>query len=187
MKIDYFIAVFKKVVGSNIDHPKGKLLRLLKYTKGEAKETICHCVQLPTYTCYNTAIDLLRKRFGDRHLISATYRKELRNWQQLRYSDGPAFRTFLNFVVKCQSFIHDDWSVLDTPETICMLASKLPPQLTDRWNRKAMMYRQKKHSEPKLAECEKFLEDETTLINDPLYSSTEANHWIQGENTRQAK
>jgi len=38
MKIDYSIAVFKEVVESNIDDPKGRLLRLLKYTKGEAKQ-----------------------------------------------------------------------------------------------------------------------------------------------------
>jgi len=40
MKIDYCIAVFKKVVEPNIDFPKGRLLRLLKYTKGEAKKTM---------------------------------------------------------------------------------------------------------------------------------------------------
>ena len=170
MKVDYFIAVFKEVVESNIDDQKGRLLRLLKYTKGEARETIRHCVQLSAETCYDTAINLLRKRFGDRHLILSTYRKELRNWQPLRYNDASAFRTFLNFVVKCQSFICDDWSVLDTPDTICMLASKLPPALIDLWNRKAMMHRKSKLGEPRLAEFAKFLEEETTLINDPLYS-----------------
>ena len=40
----YFIAIFKEAVESKIDDPRGCLARLIKYTKGEAKELIKHCV-----------------------------------------------------------------------------------------------------------------------------------------------
>ena len=170
LQIDYFLAIFKEVVESNIDDPKGRLLRLLKYTTGEAREAIRHCVQLPSDTCYKVAIKLLRKRFGDCHLILSTYRNELRNWQPLKLNDAKGFRQFLNLIVKCQSFVCDDWSILDTPDTICCLVSKLPPPLVDRCNRKVLSHRQRHRTEPKLAEFVPFIEEETILINDPLYS-----------------
>ena len=60
--------------------------------------------------------------------------------------------------------------VIDTPETISTLVSKLPPTLVDRWNRKVMFFRHEKHEEPKLAAFIEFVERETILVNDPLYS-----------------
>ena len=38
----YFMAVFKEVVQYKIDDPHGRLVRLLKYTEGKARETIKH-------------------------------------------------------------------------------------------------------------------------------------------------
>ena len=40
----YFMSVFKEAVAYKIDDPRGRLLRLLKYTEGEARETIKHCI-----------------------------------------------------------------------------------------------------------------------------------------------
>jgi len=42
--------------------------------------------------------------------------------------------------------------------------------MADRWNRKVMILRRTKLKEPKLAEFISFIEQETVLINDPLYS-----------------
>ena len=43
----YFMSVFKESVEYKIDDPHGRLVRLLKYTEGEARETIKHCSQQP--------------------------------------------------------------------------------------------------------------------------------------------
>ena len=169
LNFTFFMMMFKEVVETKIDDQKGRLTRLLKYTTGEARETIKHCIQYKE-NGYDKAVKLLHKRYGDPHLILATYRKQIRDWPTIKFSDGKSFREFLNFIVKCESFICDDWNILDSPETICMLISKLPVPLVDRWNRKVMSFRQIQRKEPKLAELIKFVEQETLLVNDPLYS-----------------
>ena len=44
----HFVALFREVVESKIEDPRGMLIRLLKYTSGEAKELVNHCIQLPS-------------------------------------------------------------------------------------------------------------------------------------------
>ena len=41
----YFISVFREVVELKIDDPHGRLVRLLIYAEGEARDTIKHCIQ----------------------------------------------------------------------------------------------------------------------------------------------
>ena len=42
----YFMALFKEAVEKKICDRKGRLTRLVKFTRGEAKELIQHCIQL---------------------------------------------------------------------------------------------------------------------------------------------
>ena len=48
----YFMTLFHEVVEKRIDDPRGRLARLLKYTSGNAKEMIKHCVQESPTMCY---------------------------------------------------------------------------------------------------------------------------------------
>ena len=40
----YFMALFCEIVETKIQDPRGRLTRLLKYTVGEEKELIKHCI-----------------------------------------------------------------------------------------------------------------------------------------------
>ena len=54
----------------------------------------------------------------------------------LKAGDATAFRKLFNFLIKCQSIESDGhFNPLVTPEIICMVLSKLPLHLQDRWNR----------------------------------------------------
>eukprot|EP00794_Sanderia_malayensis_P019359 gene19359-21279_t len=64
MEYQYFMATFRKVVEKKIADPMGRLTRLIKYTSGEAKELIRHCIQLPPKVCYKEAKALLTKVWG---------------------------------------------------------------------------------------------------------------------------
>ncbi|XP_066912660.1 uncharacterized protein [Clytia hemisphaerica] len=166
----HFISVFKEAVESKIPNPRGRLTRLMKYTTAEAHEAIKHCIQLPSAYGYSSALDILKKRFGNPHLILSAYRNQIKNMQSLRFSNPKGFREFLNHLTKWQTFYCDHSNVLDSPETIRLLLEKLPPPLIDRWNRKAMILRQSNATEPTLKHFVAFMEQETTLVNDPLYS-----------------
>ena len=57
----YFVALFREVVESKVDHPRGKITRLIKYTSGDAKEFIKRCVQIPSGEVFKHSKYLLEK------------------------------------------------------------------------------------------------------------------------------
>ena len=56
LEYEYFRATFSDVVESKIADPKGRLIRLLKYTSGDAKELIKNCILDKDDGCFNEAI-----------------------------------------------------------------------------------------------------------------------------------
>ena len=103
MEFHYFMAVFHEVVEKKVDDARGRLTRLIKFTKGEAKEIVKNCIQLPPGLGYKTAKRLLIERFGDPHRISAAYRKQIKRWPQIKAGDADAYRKFQNFLIKCDN------------------------------------------------------------------------------------
>ena len=172
MEYQYFMATFREVGEKRIADPMGRLTRLIKYTSGEAKELIRHCIQLPPNVCYKEAKALLTKEYGDSYRISAAYMKELRRWPQVKYADALSFRTFYRFLVKCQSSMKagPHLQALNTPEILQILQSKLPGNLQERWNRKVFGLKRDELRAAEFIDFVNLIEEETRLVNDPLYS-----------------
>ena len=123
----YFMALFSEVVETKIDDPRGRLTRLIKYTVGEPKELIKHCIQLPHNRGYQIAVTLLEKAYGNPDKILLSYRKEVKECQQIKFGDAKAFQTFDKFLLKCESISDSQQcNVMDTPEVLCMPIAKLP-------------------------------------------------------------
>ena len=40
----HFMALFEEIVESKVEDPRGRLIRLFKFTSGDAKELINHCI-----------------------------------------------------------------------------------------------------------------------------------------------
>ena len=76
-----------------------------------------------------------------------------------------------SFLLKCESISDSQqWNARDTPEMLCMLIAKLPGGLMNRWNRKVQAIRKKHLGEPDLQDLIKFIEEETILVNNLLFS-----------------
>ena len=103
LNYQYFMATFKEVVENRINDPHGQLIRLIKYTKGEAKELVMNCIHQPPREWYQIAKMLLEKSYGDPHQLLGSYRKEIKEWQQLKLGDAAGFRKFSNFLVQCHN------------------------------------------------------------------------------------
>ena len=167
----YFIALFREVVESKVDDPRGKLTRLIKYTSGDARELIKHCIQLPSNEGFKHVRYLLEKINGNPHKILASYRKEVKNWQPIKFGDGIAFRWFHNFLLRCKSVATNQrWNALDNLDILCMLPSELPSGIMERWNREVLKIRRQQHQEPNLKDLTKYVEGEAILMSDPLFS-----------------
>ena len=114
--------VFKDVVERKIKDPRGKLTRLIKYTRGEAKVLITNCIQQPLSENYKNALKLLKGRYGDLHKILATYTREIKRWLVLEAGDLSPSRLYHTFLLKCQSITSSQsWKVLESPEALSLM------------------------------------------------------------------
>ena len=92
----HFMALFKEVIEIKVEDPRGRLIRLLKYTSGEAKELINHCIQLPSNEGFKYAKFLLEEVYGNPQ-------KLIKQWPQIKFGDARAFRKFHTFLLKCRT------------------------------------------------------------------------------------
>ena len=70
------------------------------------------------------------------------------------------------------------WNVLDIPEIMCMLLSKLPGGTRDKWSRRVLPIRRKQGKEPELADFIDFVNDENLIVNDPVFSKEVVEQYI---------
>ena len=176
------MSVCKEAVEYKIDDPHGRLIRLLKYTEGEARETIKHCIQQPVDIGYDRAKLLLEQHYGDPRRILAAYRKEIKGWPSLKPGDSSAYWKFYNFLIKCESIMSQQrWNSLNSPDIICTLTSKLPGNTRDKWNQKVLSSRQCRVKDPELADFIEFINDETLLANDSLFSREALKVYVEKE------
>ena len=133
----YFMRLFHEVVEKRIDDPRGRLARLLKYTSGNAKEMIKHCIQEPPTMGYQYAQKILVEKYGNLYHVMVEYRKDIKAWSIIRSGDAEGYQRFYNFLQKCESITQSaQWNQLDTPDVICMLLAKLPGHTRDKWARR---------------------------------------------------
>ena len=74
-------------------------------------------------------------------------------WPPLKPGDSAEYQNFYNFLIKCDSVMSkQQWNILDTPDILCTLISKLPGNARDRWNRKVFNVRRRDRREPALTD-----------------------------------
>ena len=178
LEFNYFMATFKEMVEQKVDDPGGRLTRLINYTKGEPKELIKSCIQEDPATGYTHAMSLLRSQYGNPHYIARAYIQELRKWIPLTAGDSKAFRKFYSFLVKCKTCMSDGiyLNELNFPDMLQILQSKLPHNLQDKWNRRAVKLRVDNNREANFNDFLKIVENESMVANDPMYSREALHH-----------
>ena len=108
---------------------------------------------------------LLTETQGDPYRIIAAYRKEIKDWSQIKAGDVDACQKFQNFLVKLENIGHlQSWNVLDTPGIMCMLLSKLPGSARDKWSRNVLTICRRHKREPDLTDFIHFVNDETLSV-----------------------
>ena len=133
LDFNYFMRLSHEVVEKRIDDPRGRLARLLKYTSGNAKEMIKHCIQEPPIMGYQHAKKILVEKYGNQYHVMVEYRKDIKAWSIIRSGDAEGYQRFYNFLQKCESITQSaQWNQLDTPDVICMLLDKLPSHTRDK-------------------------------------------------------
>ena len=176
------MSAFKEVVETKLDGPCGRLARLMKYTSGEAKELVRNCIHVPPEECHEETMALLQDRYGDPYQVLGAYCREIRNWPVVKQDDACALRGFSNFLMKCRSILSESsWNQLDNPDVLCLLMAILPGYLQDRWNKQVLMIRRKPLRELKLTDLIDFVNEETALVNNALFSRHAVSQYVKGQ------
>ena len=95
LDFNYFMRLSHEVIEKRIDDPRGRLARLLKYTSGNAKEMIKHCIQEPPTMGYQHAKKILVEKYGNRYHVMVEYRKDIKAWSIIRSGDAEGTKDFI--------------------------------------------------------------------------------------------
>ena len=68
-----FMALFHELLKKRTDDSRGKLTRLIRYTKGDPKDMIQHCVQQPPLVSCKNAEKMLYQKYGNPYNIMGVY------------------------------------------------------------------------------------------------------------------
>ena len=94
----HFVLMLNQLVEKKVSDQMGRLTKLLKFTGGETKKLIKHCIHLPLETGYETAVTLLNNRHGNPHYLLASYRKKIKALLSVKPGDAFGFRKFYSFL-----------------------------------------------------------------------------------------
>ncbi|ROI37047.1 von Willebrand factor A domain-containing protein 5A [Anabarilius grahami] len=136
-----------------------RLYYLRKYLGGSAKKAVEGYLLVGTDEAYDSAWQLLEKRFGDPFTIGKCFRDKLHSWPKISSKDGCELREFADFLKSCEAAMPR----IKTLEVLndCMesqrILLKLPDWLVSRWRRDKC---QKRH--PTCLHDDKFTEREET-------------------------
>ena len=72
-------------------------------------------------------------------------------------------------------------NALDSPDTLSIMISKFPQDIRDRWNRKVLSLRKRHQKEPTLSDLPYFIEEESALVNDPLFSNSVVDEYLENQ------
>ena len=120
-------------------------MRLYKYTAGDAKELIKHCIREEKSTCFDEAISLLDREYGDKQLLATFYLNKLRQWPQVPLNDACAYKKLHRFLLGGLTYKRDGKLVeLDSESVIrtCILA-KMDRSVQNKWLSKVVRAREK--------------------------------------------
>ena len=170
LEYNYFVETFKDVVEKLISDPRQRLVRLLKYTKGEAKELIKHCVYDENESCYETALNLLKEEYGNPFHIACAHLEKLKSWPQIKANDAHGLKTLYRFLLRCVAFQKVGAFELDSPLLLRNIQLSLPTNLQDKWTGRVGKIRKNSKAEAKFRDMLEFIEEEAKAQNDPIYS-----------------
>ena len=146
--------------------------------------------------CYDDAISLLQREYGNPLRISCAYMEKLKNWPVVKNGDALGFMGLYRFLLQCHAYQKNglDWmSGLDSPLMICNIQLELPVNVQDNWTRLVSKIRKKERREANFVDFVEFIEAESAVLNDPIYShgvsggggggSVKGNHMLEVNST----
>ncbi|VDP86662.1 unnamed protein product [Schistosoma mattheei] len=130
-----FIKGFKTNIADRVDDDTQKLMYLIHYCEGTAKDVIEHCVLLPEEDGYTKAINILHIQFGRPHDIVEAFLTELLDGSPLNQDDVTGLQKLTRLMTNCKIALSQMGrnADLDCSTNIKRIVKRLPRVIQFKW------------------------------------------------------
>jgi hypothetical protein len=192
MQYKRFMNQFKTRVVTYTESDEERMAYLLHFTYGDAYRIIRGYSNLDAGMGYVAALAELNRRFGDPEVIAQAYVRKAIDWPVIKPvikpDDAKGLDEFALFIMECNYAIQNlnAMQVLEYPEIIKKLVSKLPHYLHDKW-RNCVIRTKEDGKLVKFAQFVQLVAFESKKANDPTYGKEaiprRQPHYAQPENS----
>eukprot|EP00057_Strongylocentrotus_purpuratus_P002697 XP_003725052.1 PREDICTED: uncharacterized protein LOC100888496 [Strongylocentrotus purpuratus] len=134
-----FINRFEATVGSRAINEKTKLMYLIQFCAGKARDSIDNCVLLQEGEGYSTAKQILAEQFGQSFCVTTAHMHKVLNRQPLRPNDGAAMWDLARDMRRCEMVLSQmGFSAdMDSTDNLLRIQQLLPIHLQSEWAKRA--------------------------------------------------
>ncbi|XP_076047328.1 uncharacterized protein LOC143028851 [Oratosquilla oratoria] len=181
LEYNLFMTIFDELVDSKVSDPQIKLTRLLQYTKGPAKAAIKNCALVGNSAGYAGARDILKRRFGNSHLVSQQIVNDLKNGkmvskpQELRQLGDDLTMAVATFG-KLELYER-----FNTQEYILDILQRCQGFVRNKWKQKVLSHKRETDTYPSLSQFAEFINVKADEACDPVYGLQSTS---KGQNVR---
>ena len=166
MRYPRFIKGFEIHVERRVKDHDERLSFLIQYCRGAAKEAIENCVMLPPEQGYREAKDILRKNFGQKHIVVRALIDKVVKGPQIRASESDKLsqlpRDMKNCILNSEHMHYKaDINSMDTLRRVVM---RLPPHLQAKWDEESIRLIES-GMEPEFSHPTEFVERRAVVAN----------------------
>ena len=178
-----FIRNFEGSVEKFCIGDEARLMRLMQYTVGKARQVVqCCCVMEPSEG-YKKAKQLLKERFGNDYLITETWVKKIGSFEAIGPRDKGKLQEFADELRVCAETLRamNKLEEINNQTNMLKIVEKLPSYLQNSWRKEARDARVQKNEIPGILHLTAFIERAAEIANDPVYGMAP---YSQNESTR---
>ncbi|KAK0148069.1 hypothetical protein N1851_012226 [Merluccius polli] len=168
-----FIRAFVRNVEERTGDAGDCLHFLAQYTRGEPRELVRSCQQMPAVRGYRKAKALLEEHFGNEQRIASAYLDKALSWPVVKAEDAKSLQAYGLFLRGCCNVMDDIqyMSELNMPANMLTVIKKLPYKLRDRWRSAACGIQETSHRRATFPDIVSFIERQVKIVADPVFGN----------------
>ena len=166
-----FIATFDDNIDSKNIGDQRKLTRLLYYCKGSAKTSIKNTALIGGAEGYSQARQILRERFGNKHLVSRNIISSLKRGDLV--NTGYELRQLCDDLTLAEKSLTDLEMLveIDNVEAIHEILERCPSYVIKKWRNRALKAKREKGAYPAFSNFVKFIKELADDACDPVFGN----------------
>ncbi|KAK2551629.1 hypothetical protein P5673_027396 [Acropora cervicornis] len=161
-----FIKGFEVNVERRVKDYDERLNFLIQYCRGAAKEAIENCIMLPPEQGYREAKDILRKNFGQKHIVVCAFIDKVIRGPQIRASEPDKLsqlaRDMRNCILNSEHMHYQ--AGINSMDTLKRVVMRLPSHLQAKWAEESSGLIES-GIEPEFSHLTKFVERRAVVAN----------------------